>query len=335
MERKGSATGNGGCATVMEPEWREAVRAFLRVNWPLLILFVIVGGIGFSRGFGAIEWIIVGGALLLVFNWYRGYRRECLYDAIHRHLALGDYDGVLSRIDRLRRLLGKRVQPEILVDLYGKEARIYACLGKMEEAMERYGAARAYASQIAETIYLNILAMIYYEAGEYDRFVETIRRIDALDTDVGALDLAFALARFGSAREAEERLRTVRNEDLPDFGHFLYLWTEAMIRERRGDPAGAIDDYERMEEAIGPYRDNSILWIPIALARGYHAAALAENGRHTDGERLLEGTDGAIVQIHADDRLRMRLCAHFPDRIACEPFCVRDGSKPRMGENVE
>ena len=282
-----------------------------------MILYGIYNDNVWSWGIGA--FIIA----FIVGSWLYGYKESMTFEKIHRLKAFGEKEEALALIEKT--LQNPKTMPQMRMQLISYKAQFLSCKGALEEALQLIESYKEEMDALSPLMYATALSGTYYQAGKYDEMIKTMEGIHEQERQtLTAFDHAFAHARFGDAKKAQEIIdNEVSPEEIADYAKGMYAWCQGLIHHRMGNMEQALSHYERMLHFYNEYKSNPLMWEMFALALGYYAYALSDAGEEKKAQKLLQEGTVHILEHNADDILRKHLTDAFGNLIDTQPHCVR------------
>lgn len=248
--------------------------------------------------------VVVGvGALLLgltfgIPTW--GFRHADRYDRLLRVFAVGDW----RRSEQLIEALRRTTQLDNLhFDLDIREATIRATQGSVAQALAGLENWRTSLAASSPGLFEARVASVYHAGGDYQGFLQQMRKAhEALPDDPSRqLDLALAEARLGDPSVADDLLENLHSAALPVHGRPFIHWTRGFIVLRRGEQSAQTELGQAVAGFL-EYAANPAVWSALALCGGAYALALARDGRSGEAKQILERVS-SILMVHGDKPL--------------------------------
>ena len=242
--------------------------------------------------------------------------------SLYNYSTMNDFNNLLkasafgewNRVRELSQILrAKNKNIDVIIEADTKEATIFAHDKNMDSAINLILPHRKYLNETKPGIFESKLASLYYMAGEYDKYVQNMKKAYEVSKQSSfRCDWAMAEARLGNLEVARRLIKEMEIEELPIYGMPLMNYTKGLVAYRRGELDYAYEQFSWAYSSFLEYSKNPAVWASLAMVVSMFAIVTHDLDNDQDGSCLLSEAMIDIIKVHADKPLLVELDKRFP-----------------------
>lgn len=273
-------------------------------------LFLTILGLLFNSYWIIGIGIIVSIAILILLSLNYVVIRD--FNEINKAMTYGNWDRAQQILDTFHNYKEDTLPKDVKFLLDTIAAKLLAINHSPETALETVKDKYGFLKSISSLKYQILIADINAINGNYDEYVNSIRKVYELHPDnaIAQLDMALAEAFFGDKMKSENLLNKINIEELPIFG--LPIWNQIQGVVLMGeDNVKALEYFNIAFQEIETFIDNPLMLEKAAMIAGYYSIAAYDNQQKEDAKDMLERY-WDIIKVHGHKYLLEDIYTRMP-----------------------